>query len=541
MDDIHGRLYVSDHGESWYDQLITQSSQIGLGWDISGLGYVFRDSLNRYTLVLNGQSYRLFKTLKENGAAEETCEGNPIPTGEWSWCLGKWHTDPTSFLKIQHKINPLVNDEPDKDGAAPENFKITDSNGTVYIFEPKGYFWKRCDYRDFGCRSDDRSKQEKWATFYNKWVLTKVVDVHGNEMSIDYNNETEEVPAVGASYPRAVYPAEINYSGRGSEFNTKVKFEFFDRLDWKNLRGSGVQTFFSKKRIGKIDIQVRKGASWETVHHYELDNNQYFESVRDTACKGPASSDGFCLLHPKLRNITAKGRDGSSLPSYTFHYYDISDDSDVDPDAISGNGRESSSVDGYNNFRLLHSANNGYGGKVEYNYENYTVKDYDPKTGDSLTGGSIFGLHRIVEKITYDGQGNSFRTTYNYPKHTVGISDDKYHSGFESVGHNLVSESLFNKNGGSKIRETKYYFIQGKTEGNKFYVWPERGSVWKTEIFDGQDKLLSVSENDYLREPAQEGANQRDVWETPHFIAAKESRSCQDSNSSSAIGNKTTY
>jgi len=545
LEDIQG----GNRRENWYDQLLTQSSQVGLGWDISGLGYVFRDSLNRYTLVLNGQSYRLFKTLRGAGSADESCEDllsedKIVHIGEWNPCTGKWHTDPTSFLKIEHPIKPLPNDEPDKDappGAAPKSFTIVDTNGTIYTFEPRGYFWKRCDYRDNGCKADDPTKPEKWATFYNKWVLTKVADVHGNEISINYSEETSNVPAVGRSYPRAIYPNEINYSGSGNDFNTKVKFEFFNRLDWENLRGSGIQTFYSKKRVGKIDIQVRKGSGWETVRQYELDNDQYFESVRDTACQGPASSDGFCLLHPKLTKITAKGRDGTSLPSYSFDYYDISDASDIDPDANSGNGREGSSINGYNNFRLLHSANNGYGGKVEYSYEGYTVKDYDPKSGDWVTQGSVFGPHRVIGKTAYDGQGNSFKTTYGYPASTVGISDDAYHSGFESVGHEWVAESVFGKNEGSKIKETKYYFIQGKIDGNKFYAWPERGRLKKTEVYDGAGTLLSNSESDYLREPADFDAAQSAIWDTAHFIAAKETRSCQDQNTSWPVGNKATY
>ncbi len=571
--------------QNWTDQLFTQSSQIGLGWDLSGLGSVFRDSNNRYTLVLNGQSYRLFKTLKEKGTAEEFCgeddkgQPKPVPAGEWNECAGKWHTDPTGFLKIEHSIiGKIDGDEPDP-GKIPENFRITDTNGTIYTFEPKGYFWKRCDYRNFGCKADDSTKPEKWAAFYIKWVLTRVADVHGNEISISYIKEMQKLgPAVKDNeyYPRVIWPYKIEYSGSGSDFDTKVEFrpfseatkpewpvagpdgEMYDpdidpettypitsnREDWKALRWAPYavgspsnwmsgkikkadsQFFFSVNRIMEVNVKVKQTAgTWKIVRQYDLNNGEYFESAGDTTCVGYSSSS-LCPLHPKLTKITARGKDGTdALPPYTFEY-----------DSVHNDG-----LGNITNYRLLTKASNGYGGSVGYNYEVYTVMDYDPKSGDWVTQGSVFGLHRVTEKTAYDGRGNSFKTTYNYPKSTVGISDDGYHSGFESVGHNLVTENVFNKNNGSKIKETKYYFIQGKTEGDKFYVSPERGRVARVEVLDDKDTLLSVSETDYLRDPDDKGGTQNDIWNTPHFIAAKETRACAEPNMGYPLGSKATY
>jgi len=515
MEDIKG-----PDQENWYDQLLVQSSQVGLGWNLSGLGYVFRGANNRYTLVLNGQSYRLFKTLEEDG--------------EWDWETGKWHTDPTGFLKIRHSIAGKIDgDEPWPNEPAPENFEVTDTNGTIYTFEPKGYFWK------------PRPSLNDYTKLYNKWVLTKVEDVHNNQIAITYDVEEQIYDAAGnVPYPRAIYPSEIRYSGGilneetdANDFTAKIDFVFGPRDDWENLRyaphndnaGSN-QFFFSKNRIEKINVKVKNGADWKIVRQYELDNDQYFESAGDIDCDGPVSSEGFCLLHPKLTKITARGRDDtggddlgdSALPAYTFEYYNNSND--------------------YNTYRLLSSADNGYKGKVEYVYQAYEIDDYNPKNGTSHK--KVFGAHRVTKKTAYDGQNNSFKTTYDYPEHTVGISDDRYHSGFESVGHNLITENVFNKNGGSKIRETKYYFIQGESGEGEFYVSPERGRLWKSETSDGLGSLLASSETDYLRETIPSDApqnTQRDIWETPHFIAAKETRACAEPNSAYPLGSKATF
>jgi hypothetical protein len=93
--------------KSWSNNLFFQSSQVGLGWEVNGLGNVFRDSTGQFTLILIGQSYRLFKSTEETD----------------------WHTNPTGFLKIDHQIN--FNDEFEDKTKLPDNYKITDTNGTI--------------------------------------------------------------------------------------------------------------------------------------------------------------------------------------------------------------------------------------------------------------------------------------------------------------------------------------------------------------------------------------------------------------------------
>ena len=488
--------------QNWTEQLFTQSSQIGLGWNLGGLGSVFRDFHNRYTMVLNGQSYRLFKDVDDQGV--------------WLDPKNSWHTDPTGFLKIEHAIvgNDLDN---------ADNFKITDTNGTIYTFEPQGYFWKPHDDGDYD-------------KFHNKWVLTKVEDVHTNEIKISYDVEDQVYTSNvdNKTYPRAINPLTIEYSGSESDFKSRIEFITTNREDWMHLEnGSGPdqdgnprprdnQFFFSTKRLGKVNVKVKQGADWKIVRQYVLDNDQYFTRPNHPDTK----------LHPKLTKITARGRDGAdALPPYTFEY-----------DSVHNTG-----LGTITNYRLLTKASNGYGGSVGYNYESYSVMDYDPKTGDWVTQGSVFGLHRVTEKTAHDGRGDSFKTTYDYPESTVGISDDQYHSGFESVGHGTVTVKVLKKNETEVTDETVltttvYDFIQGEYHDGNFYVWPERGRARNVKVYEGNmEGLFSESATDYLRDPDDKDNTQNDIWNTAHFIAAKETRACAEPSSPQSLGSKSTY
>lgn len=565
--------------DSWYDQLITQSSQVGLGWNVSGLGYVFRDRVNRYTLVLNGQSYRLFKDPTE---------------GEWDGL--NWHTDPESFLKIEHST---TEDEPMPPAFNPNNFEIVDANGTNYTFEPLGYVWKK------NCPNECH-----WVHFYNQWFLTKVHDVHGNEILVDYDVEQQRLTFVPVAeeikhYPRAIYPRQIRYTGSVTEggFKTKVEFEFADRDDKRIANGpcywegtkpvcpleASNQFSFSDKRITRVDIKVKRAEggieAWETVRQYELlhddpddgdDLPDYFMSARDT---GDTGCGGLCPLHLRLWGIKALGRNGETLPAYTFDYHDDHGD--------------------YETYRLLKQADNGYGGAVEYFYETYVIDDYGPKTGErwsTVSGGHRVTKKKVKEEAVTGGVANFFVTTYDYGSGpTVGISDWPDHSGFESLGHIWVVGKVYKKNtedqgavgavesafrrlarrvtgvlrGGSVagngdpnvLTTTVYHFDQGEyfETGNcvgKFFVWPERGRLVWSKVYNGdlaewgregpddltpeqRAKLFSFAESDYLREKkdgmsdrmttCEEYVNRQDtVWNTAHFIAAKETRSCQE-------------
>ena len=93
----------NDDVSKWKENLYVQSSQVGLGWSVGGLGSVFRDARGRYTLILNGQSYRLFKKDGEH-----------------------WRTEPESFLKIHHQV--IANEEPGGEGSPADKFIIYDTN-----------------------------------------------------------------------------------------------------------------------------------------------------------------------------------------------------------------------------------------------------------------------------------------------------------------------------------------------------------------------------------------------------------------------------
>jgi YD repeat-containing protein len=218
-----------------------------------------------------------------------------------------------------------------------------------------------------------------------------------------------------------------------------------------------------------------------------------------------------------------------TLPAYSFSYNDNSGDLD--------------------NFRLLASADNGYGGKVSYGYERFNTPDYNPTDGASR--GPIGLTHRVKEKRADDGFGNFYKVAYGYER-PLGVSETSDHSGFESFGHQKVSETVFAKNSeGAVVKTTAYQFRQGRVEGSKFYPSPGKGKIERVEVKDSGGKVLSYSENDYLTEaldwPGKNNGRPYDpndpglVWKSSHFVALGEARSCLDPTSSWPKGNKTTY
>ncbi|MEU4568112.1 polymorphic toxin-type HINT domain-containing protein [Micromonospora sp. NPDC023956] len=138
-----------------------------------------------------------------------------------------------------------------------------------------------------------------WCRIAYRWNLDYVVDPHGNAMSYHYNRETNgqrifNSDASFVGYYRASTLARIEYGLRAGAPETvpasaRVVFTSSDRC-WENCSSHGSNwpdvpwdlectaypcdgpTFWSTKRLTRIDTQVRSGSSYRTIDSHALNS-----------------------------------------------------------------------------------------------------------------------------------------------------------------------------------------------------------------------------------------------------------------------------
>lgn len=398
------RIGVKD-GDKKYE---VQAGNVGLGWDLGGLGAVTRNNDGDYFLSFAGGSFKLY---------EDTLSPNTRPH--------LWHTRPESFLKISH--DPTNCDRANN----TEPWYVWTKEGTKFTFgDPPG---RDCFPGDengnpianIGKANPTGGKQAT-AYFINnnkdaggrewtkiapyKWMLSKVEDTHANTIEFSYNQEMSRWPAAYGGlddiiyYTRAIYPKEIVWS-RGK---MKAVFVYEDREDYKiagfnfneamvekNQRDQTVQALYSQKRLQRIEAYV----NYRDSDHPNGSDHPYkkYELVYgDYSRKAFYDHPDYRIVHSLLRRVKAFGKDGqqnlTAVPDYTFSY----------------------SEDG--NKTYLTEADNGFGGKVQYSYASSLVAPTFCTSGRECDGSGSFGLSRsqVTEKRFFDGSGKTAKVAYSY-------------------------------------------------------------------------------------------------------------------------------
>ncbi|MER7455785.1 RHS repeat-associated core domain-containing protein [Micromonospora sp. NPDC126480] len=183
-----------------------------------------------------------------------------------------------------------------------------------------------------------------WCRVAYRWNLDYVVDVHGNAMSYHYNRESngQRIYNSNASYVgyyRASTLARIEYGLRAGKVSgsapARVLFTVSDRC-WENCSTHGSNwpdvpwdlectaspchgpTFWSTKRLTKIDTQVWTGSAYRTVDSHALNS-----TVPGT---GHAGNGGVLRLSfiQRTGSDTGTGVTGGNLstPPVQFDYGD---------------------------------------------------------------------------------------------------------------------------------------------------------------------------------------------------------------------------
>ena len=291
---------------------VTQASWVGMGWDLS-TGAIVRDTHG--TIDYAGDDTFSFSA---GGVSSLLLPGAD----------GYYHTVDESFWRIQYSPGP------------PDSWKAWDGAGNEYRFEDRALFPE--------CATPTTVTNRTW-----RWSLTSIRNPFNQQLTFTYAKESKDVSgfcgSATATMDVAVYPDTVVYPHNRYRIVFVRQNDRLDSLaDW-TADASRVQ--FQRSRLSNVRIErdADGNGSFETLmRRYDLT----FESHPPKRATAGVSWRYFCdssgcsayqggLTLARVQEFGAGGT--ASLPSLEFTY--------------SGNH--------------LYRAENGYGGKVEFDYETW--------------------------------------------------------------------------------------------------------------------------------------------------------------------------
>ncbi|WP_029215371.1 RHS repeat-associated core domain-containing protein [Kallotenue papyrolyticum] len=391
-------------GDSGMHQVF-QAGWAGLGWSLE-TGAVARNSIvinpttgamfDTFTIVVNGQSHQL---VRAEPLVTQPDEHNPT---HWAWRP----TDET-YIRVRAVPNGASWDgNPGRGGLVNGVWQprytwvLWAKDGTRYEFaEDLWYGWDRCAV----------ANEAEFEAY--KWLLTRVIDPHGNIISYTYARNTwtgGEVRCDPWRYARGTvdrdaWPVLVEWGAHaGSGTPARYRLEFVSTAREQDTQFDGADNQYGGKLNG-APRQTRRllalrvfsnpsGNAWELLREYRLSTD--YSLSPDRVVNGQPDR-----ANPKLtlKAIQVIASDGSSaLPAMTFGYGSTPD---VSADACTGTSWPRG------DWNRLTQVENGYGGRVTFTYEQIGVASCK----------RIFRNHRrITSKTVSDGRGNSFTWTYRY-------------------------------------------------------------------------------------------------------------------------------
>ncbi|MEM7127794.1 MAG: hypothetical protein AAF702_15790, partial [Chloroflexota bacterium] len=445
---------------------IAQSGLAGLGWNLGGIGYIaLADHMqvgnpwdDKYMLVLNGIGSEIRHSNFYNGGSLTMVPEHFVKVDK---NLLYRHDNDSTLGKVNGAGIWTVTSQ---DGTRHTFGTMTDPRPNAVSNSPQGI------YVDFS--------QGRWQV--NKWYLTESVDTSGNYITYKYLSDSRLVRPNGGNncsgnafyndkwYYRSIRPDEILWGGNKDEnhgHTMKVEFTYENRSDYQiaDWNERCVQTLYSTKRLQKIAVKVKVAGIFKLVREYELGHGY--------------SSGGFS--HSKLNwikhygaNANASGtRTSAPLNTYTFGYQQQAHHAQL----------------------YLTSADNGWGGKTTYNYDQHNTHEYDIED-DWDKPYNVVGTvtrsyrHRVKAMKVEDGLGNHFYTKYNYNN----SRQRRWRGQNEYMGHDFamtrtykMNEDWWNSN--EVVRLTVHRFYQkGAGGGNPD---PRMGRQYLEDVWQPKSTL----------------------------------------------------
>lgn len=469
-----------------------QAGWVGPGWTLH-TGYVATRKLQlgeandpgHFSIVLDGKTYDLMRA--------EPITSTPGVLNPTDYI---WRTTDESFIKIYVEQNGVSTPQRGgyKQGQPQPRYRwiALTKDGTRYEFEEDAWWgWAACDVEP------PYAGMETY-----KWLLSKIVDSHGNVINYKHERKSQQVQessaclGVSGTVDYSVWPSEITWGGNantGTPDRFKVQFVSVDRNIDLEAERSPAQLGPEIRETRQLEdilvlsnrSQPYQATSWELIRRYDLmfesgsDPSKYVLSDASTCAGG----DTNCTPNSSTRKLTLKavqlyGNDNSSnLPPVSFTYQLT-------------RGTDLYAQGGWNRLRR---ADNNQGGVITFDYENI----------GSTMRGQPYAKHyknnnRVVTKTIENGMGNSYVWRYSYKDpaynslgtiltnndsgpNTYPNSAQVYYSEKQNPGnieHNralLVHKANTEFRGHSSVVVTEpsgsvseHYFVQGNvgTQGN---------------------------------------------------------------------------
>ncbi|MFA6250291.1 MAG: RHS repeat-associated core domain-containing protein [Candidatus Shapirobacteria bacterium] len=500
-----------DEGK-WKESFLNQGSHLGMGWSLSGIPSIMKNSVGKYFLVLNGQSFEVVFDESTTEAKEKVViddsNRDQYDKGKKATKKAYFKTSPQTYLRIIR--NTTTSPDWDK-----RTWDIWAKDGTLYHFEPLGFVVTR----ELSSKSAACGTQFKVKRDYNKWLVTQATNPSGDTINYSYSSETKLVNGdctgcgdcsdFGGSssllYPINIYPTTISY---GKNNSSKIVFNYSPRTDYQfdDWDNPNRVNFYTKNKLSSIDIYLGS----LKLRSYIL-NYLYADKPNGIWKSGNLASGRLMLSSISL---LSQGKEFPVKATYTYY--------------------SSVSSTPY----LLSLVNNGYGAQVSYEYETQLVNPNVESSRYQYTGQTI-KRNAVKTKKTFDTLNPSAYSwvTYDYTRNdncqgyqdSCSISSkscpnvhatvlNNFYADYEFYGFHYVTETLFSTdNSGAtatKHNAINYTFNQG-TEGSKSistssgwdcrsYFEPTllKGTIAKTVNLDSSGNPLAVSSSIYALDAA---------------------------------------
>jgi RHS repeat-associated protein len=404
-----------------------QSSWVGKGWSLDTGAVVLNkiqitsaQTVDHYAMSFNGRSYDLIRAEAHAQYYTDNNPNTPNPDDITHWV---WRPTDESFIRVWvEEITPSYPGRGGYEGATPyarHRWKVWDADGTRYEFDQDAWWgWDYCN----GSGSGEFAYMEAY-----KWLLSKVVDTHGNEIVYSYGRNSITYPDtcfnVEGTVDVDVYPSEITWA------NDRYKVQFISSNRTVDTQYTIPDYQYGEaphetKRLDAIKVLSRPGSSWELVRQYNFGyNSQLYSDARVCLNEPGCTTWGAETTYTKLSLISMQrvGKDGTTaLPATTFSYQ-------------TSGGSGQFATGGWNR---LTGMNNGQGGTLSLIYANIVT----------AVNNSLFNnRHRVTSKSMTDGRGNTYTWNYSYGTPAVNFLGTNLGDGLSTNAHPNSAVLYYNK------------------------------------------------------------------------------------------------
>ena len=457
------------------------SEWVGLGWNIdvvdivrTNVRYKFNTQWITYDdafqLILNGTSYRLI----------------PTTPGQRN---GRYYADsaPDIYIERINDCNGDGNCSNNNGGSrvnkTTEYWIVKTSDGTTYRLgyeaqsEQVLFRTPNCDPSCDDAGSPYSGPVEHYSAY--RWRVDLVSDVYGNEMKYEYvecltNSNSCALYTSGPTSAREVnsYLNKVYYNKQGANWLTQIELVGANKSSSGGVDSPPI--FKPRRKLTSIKILWDGGV----VKEYDLEYDSYY-----------TPSSGLVLL---LTDIIPYGlgglASGSSLPGPSFGYQKYANKDKCCPTELDNHTWANESFE----YERLAWAENGYGGRVEFDYENDGRGDW----------WISFYNYRVSQKRVYDGLNAAATSIEDYDYGSPCY--DQWNPVYGTVctwpnnpdeigplaGHTWTEVTLTGANG--VIQKTKHYF---RTDSSANYVL--RGRESQTDYMAPDSTLLQRDTNTF--------------------------------------------